>query len=95
MGSLPTGLQKFHTCQTTLLHSVLALIQPPRGGGGAGQPDSSTNPTDDEIIGAPILGFVHVADIDTVRKKITVLSPSTGRLPSKTAILGSLDWQDV
>lgn len=81
--------------QTSLLHSVLALIQPPRGGGGAGQPDSSTNPTDDEIIGAPILGFVHVADIDTVRKKITVLSPSTGRLPSKTAILGSLDWQDV
>jgi polyribonucleotide 5'-hydroxyl-kinase len=46
--------------QTSLLHSVLALIQPPRGGGGAGQPDSSTNPTDDEIIGAPILGFVHV-----------------------------------
>lgn len=46
--------------QTTLLHSVLALIQPPRGGGGAGQPDSSTNPTDDEIIGSPILGFVHV-----------------------------------
>lgn len=46
--------------QTTLLHSVLALVQPPRGGGGAGQPDSSTNPTDDEIIGAPILGFVHV-----------------------------------
>ncbi|CBQ73472.1 related to Pre-mRNA cleavage complex II protein Clp1 [Sporisorium reilianum SRZ2] len=81
--------------QTSLLHSVLALIQPPRGGGGAGQPDSSTNPTDDEIIGAPILGFVHVADIDTVRKKITVLSPSTGRLPSKTAILGTLDWQDV
>ncbi|EST05351.1 Pre-mRNA cleavage complex II Clp1 [Kalmanozyma brasiliensis GHG001] len=81
--------------QTSLLHSVLALIQPPRGGGGAGQPDSSTNPTDDEIIGAPILGFVHVADIDTVRKKITVLSPSTGRLPSKTAILGALDWQDV
>lgn len=81
--------------QTSLLHSVLALIQPPRGGGGAGQPDSSTNPTDDEIIGAPILGFVHVADIDTVRKKITVLSPSAGRLPSKTAIIGSLDWQDV
>ncbi|SNX87203.1 Protein CLP1 [Melanopsichium pennsylvanicum] len=81
--------------QTSLLHSVLALVQPPRGGGGAGQPDSSTNPTDDEIIGAPILGFVHVADIDTVRRKITVLSPSTGRLPSKTAILGSLDWQDV
>lgn len=81
--------------QSSLLHSVLALIQPPRGGGGAGQPDSSTNPTDDEIIGAPILGFVHVADIDTARKKITVLSPSTGRLPSKTAILGSLDWQDV
>ena len=46
--------------QAALLNSVLALVQPPRGGGGAGQPDSSTNPTDDEIIGAPILGFIHV-----------------------------------
>ncbi|EPQ29518.1 uncharacterized protein PFL1_02737 [Pseudozyma flocculosa PF-1] len=81
--------------QSSLLNSVLALVQPPRGGGGAGQPDSIQEPDDDEILGAPILGFVHVADIDTVRKKITVLSPMAGRLPSKTAILGSLDWHDV
>ncbi|KAN0065036.1 Cleavage polyadenylation factor subunit clp1 [Thecaphora frezii] len=81
--------------QSALLNSVLALIQPPRGGGGAGQPDSVQEPKDDEILGAPVLGFVHVADLDLVRKKMTVLSPMAGRLPSKTAILGTLDWHDV
>ena len=83
--------------QSQLLHSVLALVQPPRGGGGPGVADSKVEPppSDDEILGAPILGFVHVADIDTVRKKITVLSPSPGRLPSKTALIGTLDWQDA
>lgn len=48
--------------QSLLLHSVLALIQAPRGGGGPGVPDSKVEPPpiDDEILGAPILGFVHV-----------------------------------
>jgi polyribonucleotide 5'-hydroxyl-kinase len=48
--------------QSQLLHSVLALIQAPRGGGGPGVADSKVEPppTDDEILGAPILGFVHV-----------------------------------
>ncbi|UZJ52838.1 hypothetical protein CBS101457_002158 [Exobasidium rhododendri] len=83
--------------QSQLVHSVLALIQAPRGGGGPGVADSKVDPppSDDEILGAPILGFLHVADIDVVRKKITVLSPSPGRLPSKTALIGTLDWQDA
>jgi polyribonucleotide 5'-hydroxyl-kinase len=84
------------TDQAHLLHSILALVQPPRGGGGPGVPDSQVDPppTDDELLGAPILGFIHVSDIDLIRKKITVLSPSPGRLPSKTALIGTLDWQD-
>lgn len=83
--------------QSHLLNSVLALVQPPRGGGGPGVPDSKVNPppSDDEILGAPILGFVYVTDIDLVRKKITVLSPSQGRLPSKTAIIGVSNINNV
>lgn len=48
--------------QSQLLHSVLALVQAPRGGGGPGVADSKVEPppSDDEILGAPILGFVHV-----------------------------------
>lgn len=48
--------------QSLLLHSVLALIQAPRGGGGPGVADSKVEPapSDDEILGAPILGFIHV-----------------------------------
>lgn len=48
--------------QSLLLHSVLALVQAPRGGGGPGVADSKVEPppSDDEILGAPILGFIHV-----------------------------------
>lgn len=48
--------------QSQLLHSILALVQAPRGGGGPGIADSKVEPppTDDEILGAHILGFVHV-----------------------------------
>lgn len=31
---------------------------------------------------------MYRASIDTARKKMTVLSPSPGRLPSKTALIG-------
>ncbi len=76
--------------QSTLLHSVIALLQPPRGGGGPGKRDSEIDPppTDDEILGSRVLGFLHVADIDAQRKKMTVLSPMPGKLPSKTALIG-------
>ena len=32
--------------------------------------------------------------IDTLRKKFTILSPSPGKLPSKVAIAGSIEWVD-
>lgn len=45
---------------SSLLHSILALVEPPRGGGGPGKPDSSAEPTDDELLGASVLGFLQV-----------------------------------
>lgn len=83
---------------SSLLHSVLALVEPPRGGGGPGQPDSASEPTDDELLGATLVGLVHVyvrwvysyssSEIDANRRKLTVLSPRPGKLPSKTALIG-------
>lgn len=33
--------------------------------------------------------------IDSVKRTITVLAPSPGRLPSLTAVYGSFEWQDT
>ncbi|CAO1624693.1 unnamed protein product [Parajaminaea phylloscopi] len=88
--------------QSALLHSVLALVEPPAGGGGKGQKDSEVWKTElgegegeAQVAVASIRGFVHVQSIDVAKKRMTVLAPSAGRLPSKTALLGSLDWQDA
>lgn len=32
--------------------------------------------------------------MDQTKKKVTLLSPLPGRLPRKTLLLASLDWQD-
>lgn len=48
--------------QSLLLHSVLALIEPPRINQKTDRKakDSETGATDDEILGAQVLGFIHV-----------------------------------
>ncbi|PWN20724.1 hypothetical protein BCV69DRAFT_312675 [Microstroma glucosiphilum] len=89
--------------QSLLLNSVLALIEPPGGGGGKGQKDSEVwkNEVGDDEVGekevarGTVRGWIHVGAIDTARKRVTILSPGMGRLPSKTALLGTLDWQDA
>ncbi|WFD25243.1 polynucleotide 5'-hydroxyl-kinase [Malassezia nana] len=68
-----------------LLHSVLALVETPSK---AADENAEREYTDDELLGSSLLGFVHISDVDTNRKKLTVLSPSPGKLPSITAILG-------
>lgn len=84
--------------QAALLNSVLALVDPPCGGGGKGQKDSEVwrNELGDEqgehaVAVSTIRGFVHVQAIDVAKKRMTVLAPSAGRLPSKTALLGVSD----
>ncbi|WFD29663.1 polynucleotide 5'-hydroxyl-kinase [Malassezia sp. CBS 17886] len=79
----------------SLLHTVLALVEPPHGGGGPGQADSTTEPTDDELLGASVVGLLLVSDIDHVKRKLTVLAPKPGKFPSKTALIGNLHWQDT
>lgn len=38
--------------------------------------------------------LMHSTAVDTIRKKYTVLSPSPGKLPSKVAIAGAIEWVD-
>ncbi|WFD18330.1 polynucleotide 5'-hydroxyl-kinase [Malassezia caprae] len=79
-----------------LLQSVLALVETPPPKADADS-EAEREYTDDELLGASLLGFVHVyvvilltprSDVDTNRKKLTVLSPHPGKLPSITALIG-------
>jgi polyribonucleotide 5'-hydroxyl-kinase len=38
--------------------------------------------------------LIYSTAVDTIRKKYTVLSPSPGKLPSKVAIAGAIEWVD-
>lgn len=82
-----------------LLHSVLALIDPPPELEHDAADDANVKKyDDDDLLGSTLLGFVHVyalfffanhsSDIDMTRKKMTVLSPKPGKLPSTTALIG-------
>lgn len=88
---------------SSLLHSVVALIDLPN--------DAELNeeglPAESALMRASVVGLLHVSDIDISRKKMTVLSPKPGKLPSKTALVGvriffaslltrqNLHWQDA
>ncbi|KAI5480267.1 pre-mRNA cleavage complex II Clp1 [Pseudohyphozyma bogoriensis] len=65
-----------------LLNKILAI------------PQASDDAGDEEIVQSPAVGFVYVSAIDQTKKKVTLLSPLPGRLPRKTLLLASLDWQD-
>ncbi|KAK0536507.1 Cleavage polyadenylation factor subunit clp1 [Tilletia horrida] len=105
--------------QATLLHSIVALVQTPRGTGpkvgaakakaeaeaaaaaaagivgGGGLGDEGDGLSDDEILGSPVVGFIHVADMDLNRKTMTVLAPMKGKLPALTGLVGALEWTDA
>ncbi|KAI3625762.1 hypothetical protein CBS9595_001123 [Malassezia furfur] len=76
---------------SSLLHSIVALVDVPS--------DVELNedglPSEMSLLRAGVLGFIHVSEIDTNRKKMTVLSPKPGKLPTKTALIGNLHWQDA
>lgn len=69
---------------SSLLHSIVALVDVPS--------DVELNedglPSEMSLLRAGVLGFIHVSEIDTNRKKMTVLSPKPGKLPTKTALIG-------
>ncbi|SCV66899.1 BQ2448_5545 [Microbotryum intermedium] len=60
-----------------------------------GIPQALEGSEDGDVVGKAVLGWVYVSAIDQVKKKATLLSPLPGRLPRKTLVLGSIDWQDA
>ncbi|KAM9977165.1 hypothetical protein ACTFIR_011021 [Dictyostelium discoideum] len=46
------------------------------------------------IFHSNVAGFLYVSDIDMETKKITVISPAPGPLPSRFLLLGTLKWME-
>jgi polyribonucleotide 5'-hydroxyl-kinase len=69
-----------------LLNSVLALLAP-------FNPDPNER-YDEEILDLPVVGFLIVTNLDIPNKKMTILSPSPISFAGRTAIRGSIEWQE-
>ncbi|KAJ9103683.1 hypothetical protein QFC20_004686 [Naganishia adeliensis] len=55
--------------------------------------DENDEPIWKEEIGwREVCGFLTITKIDTVKRKYELLTPSPGRLPSRVAIVGSVEW---
>ncbi|XP_010451798.1 PREDICTED: protein CLP1 homolog 5-like [Camelina sativa] len=48
---------------------------------------------DHQIISSIVAGFVCIKNVNTGEERITYISPSAAELPSKTLILGTLEWR--
>ncbi|KAI8372301.1 Pre-mRNA cleavage complex II protein Clp1-domain-containing protein [Choanephora cucurbitarum] len=64
------------------LHSILAMLN-------AGQDEH-----ENKLLGSNVAGFVYVSDVDEEKRKVTILSPSPGRLPKKHLLMGSFKWME-
>ena len=51
--------------------------------------------TDKQIPHVNVAGFVHVRAVDVKEKRLTLLAPCAGALPSKFLVLGALTWVDT
>ncbi|KDQ60880.1 hypothetical protein JAAARDRAFT_31881 [Jaapia argillacea MUCL 33604] len=69
-----------------LVNSVLALLAPPN-------PDESER-YDEEVLDLPVVGYLVVTAVDVPNRRMTILSPNPGSFTGKTAIVGTLEWQE-
>jgi len=73
-----------------LLHSILAVVN---------ATDIPPPPTPDDearlILEANVAGFIHVAEVDSKKKILRVLSPSPGRMARRYMLMGVLKWMET
>ena len=50
---------------------------------------AAPNDSHESIRDASVMGFIYVAEVDEKRKKVKVLAPLSGRLPSRAMIWDS------
>ncbi|KZV85518.1 Clp1-domain-containing protein [Exidia glandulosa HHB12029] len=67
-----------------LLNAVLALLAP--------APANASS--EDVLADRNVAGFVIITGIDIPGRKMTILAPVTGSLAGRTALVGTLEWQD-
>ncbi|TIC33855.1 hypothetical protein E3Q10_00581 [Wallemia mellicola] len=84
----------------TLVHSLLYLVKWPDVNDVLNKhaKEYEGDLASKDLIRADLVGFLIVVTstaIDSVKRTITVLAPSPGRLPSLTAVYGSFEWQDT
>ncbi|KAJ8523094.1 hypothetical protein ONZ45_g369 [Pleurotus djamor] len=69
-----------------LLNAILSVLIP-------SNPDENER-YDEEILDLPVMGFIVVTGIDAPNRKLTVLSPNQGSISGRTALIGTLEWQE-
>ncbi|RGB29078.1 Pre-mRNA cleavage complex II protein Clp1-domain-containing protein [Rhizophagus diaphanus] len=65
----------------TLLHSILAI-------------STANNSDEQSLLVSTVIGFIYVSHVDISKQKMTILSPSPGRLPKQYLIMGSYKWME-
>lgn len=65
------------------LHSILAIL------------NADQNEHENRILENNVAGFIYVSDVDDEKRKVTILSPSPGRLPKKHLLMGSFKWMET
>ncbi|KAI8076436.1 Pre-mRNA cleavage complex II protein Clp1-domain-containing protein [Gilbertella persicaria] len=64
------------------LHSILAML------------NTEDDEHENKLLSSNVAGFIYVSDVDEEKKKVTILSPSPGRLPKKNLLMGSFKWME-
>ncbi|KAI9598679.1 Pre-mRNA cleavage complex II protein Clp1-domain-containing protein [Syncephalis fuscata] len=79
------------------------IVAPDSSDGTTATTDTSTtaitihthHPEEEEkLVMASVLGFVYVSDVNTTKRKMTVLTPSASRLPSNRLVMGAFKWAE-
>ncbi|OAD70147.1 hypothetical protein PHYBLDRAFT_126526 [Phycomyces blakesleeanus NRRL 1555(-)] len=64
------------------LHSIMAVLSAP------------DDIPDNKLLDCNVAGFIYITDVDEEKQKVTILSPSPGRLPRRHVLMGSFKWME-
>ncbi|KAI8877110.1 Clp1-domain-containing protein [Backusella circina FSU 941] len=64
------------------LHSILAIL------------NADKDEHENRLLERNVTGFIYISDVDEEKRKVTILSPSPGRLPKTHLLMGSFKWME-
>ncbi|KAI8089895.1 Pre-mRNA cleavage complex II protein Clp1-domain-containing protein [Halteromyces radiatus] len=65
------------------LHSIMAIL------------NADDSEHDNKLLESSVVGFIYISDVNEDKKKMTVLSPSPGRLPRRHVLMGAFKWMET